>query len=734
MANIPIVKIGADFSKFSSFITKYKAFKKDASKPQEIGFKIDKNAIALLKNIATDLRVISQIQMGIISKSKRFQDVFKHIQGQHPIINGSAVATSDNKEDKKNISGISNLIRKLGSSIKSLSVTGVKSGTMLAARAIPQPVKEKWGDFSNRFSSAVKKIRSNPIVSKGSTAFLDAIKKLTFTMSKLTMFSMRAGASVLGGGLGTLLKGLKSIPIIGGLALGAVTGSLFGIGGAASRATELRSQSRNVGMTTGQTLAGKNVLSPYIDFQGWAQQITQEKTDIRKSNMFPMLGVGQNTSTSDILVAKMKKAAEIGRAYQGQSDLIGSDPFLKMMGIPAADALRLGSYKEKELNSKLADYQKQSKTLNRDDSTSKRLQDLNTNLANTSDLIKNKFATAIAAIAPQIEKLGNFFQGLLEKAFDPKIFKNIIDFTQNSIKKVTEWTKNFDGFGSIFKLLGTVFSDYLLTPLSKIFKDNLIDPMCRAFKDNLIEPLKNIFRDYLITPFGNLLRKLWPFGNDSNGGIQKTSYGGLGLDRLPLVQQADYTPLVQQPGWKTLPGSVANDNNPMSEYAKGRYLDAVNKRIGLPQGFMEAIRKVESNNNDLAKNPKSTAAGAFQMTKAAQKDYGVKNPYDFYDNAQGASRYIDHAHRMFGKDYRKDAVAYHMGIGGFQEHLKQYGAKWEAKLPEKEKEYLNKVERALGQVQRQQQQQQQQKVDININNNTGGSATVNTKMAGTRYF
>lgn len=734
MANIPIVKIGADFSKFSSFITKYKAFKKDASKPQEIGFKIDKNAIALLKNIATDLRVISQIQMGIISKSKRFQDVFKHIQGQHPIINGSAVATSDNKEDKKNISGISNLIRKLGSSIKSLSVTGVKRGTMLAARAIPQPVKEKWGAFSNRFSSAVKKIRSNPIVSKGSTAFLDAIKKLTFTMSKLTMFSMRAGASVLGGGLGTLLKGLKSIPIIGGLALGAVTGSLFGIGGAASRATELRSQSRNVGMTTGQTLAGKNVLSPYIDFQGWAQQITQEKTDIRKSNMFPMLGVGQNASTSDILVAKMKKAAEIGRAYQGQSDLIGSDPFLKMMGVSGTEALSLGSLNEKELNSKIADYQKQSKTLNRDDSTSKRLQDLNTNLANTSDLIKNKFATAIAAIAPQIEKLGNFFQGLLEKAFDPKIFKNIIDFTQNSIKKVTEWTKNFDGFGSIFKLLGTVFSDYLLTPLSKIFKDNLIDPMCRAFKDNLIEPLKNIFRDYLITPFGNLLRKLWPFGNDSNGGIQKTSYGGLGLDRLPLVQQADYTPLVQQPGWKTLPGSVANDNNPMSEYAKGRYLDAVNKRIGLPQGFMEAIRKVESSNNDLAKNPTSSASGPFGQTKAMRQDYGVQNPYDFYDAAQGEERYITKAHRMFGGDYRKDIVAQYKGINGLENHLKKYGANWEANLSPKEKEYLNKVERALGQVQR--QQQQQQKVDININNNTGGSATVNTKMVATRtrYF
>ncbi|MDI2113075.1 transglycosylase SLT domain-containing protein [Commensalibacter nepenthis] len=703
MANIPIVKIGTDFTSFSKFTKNFSNFKKQTAKPQNIGFNVDKSSMAVLKSIASDLRVISQIQMGIISKSKRFRDVFESVKLQNPVIDGTAT----DKTDQKKISNFSNAVSKIAQFLKSVSASGVKRSLAFGARAIPQPVKDKWGVFSNRVSDVSKRIKENPLVAKSSAVFVDAIKKLTSVMAKLTAFSIRTGGTVLGSGIGKLFGALKAIPIVGGLALGAVTGSLFGIGGATNRATGLRTQARNTGLTTGQVLAGKNVLDPYIDFNGWAQQIAQEKTSINSANIFQQLGVGQNASTSDILVAKMRKAAEIARGLmaQGKGNLLDSDPFLKQWGIPAVDAQALGRLSPKELEQDvIGGFEKQSKNLNQDDSTSKKLQDLNTNLGITSDLIKNKFAAAIATIAPQIEKLASFFQNLLNNIFDPKTFKNISDLFQGGAKKLGEFLKDFNGIGSLFGILKGIFGDYLIKPLAKLIKDSLIDPLIKALSEKIITPLTNLFRN------------LNPFGNGGNPSIQKTAY-----------ETRDFGPLLQQPEWKTLPGGIANDNKSSSEWKKNQYLDNLNQKIGLPPKFFQALRQLESSNNDLAKNPGSSAAGAFQLTKATQKDYGVKNPYNFYESATGAGRYIDDAQHMFD-NYRKSIVSYHMGKNGADKFFKRYGANWEANLKPQDKEYLRKFEQILIQLQRQQPQQ----VDININNNTATSPVVNAGMASKR--
>ncbi|CAI3954257.1 unnamed protein product [Commensalibacter communis] len=702
MANIPIVKIGTDFKSFSKFTKSFSNFKKQAEKPQNIGFKVDKSSITLLKTIAGDLRVISQIQMGIISKSKRFRDVFESVKLQNPVIDGTAT----DKTDQKKISNFSNVVSKIAQSLKSVSVSGFKRSLAFGARAIPQPVKDKWGVFSHKVSSVSKRIKENPLVAKSSAVFVDAIKKLTSVMAKLTAFSIRTGGSVLGSGIGKLFGALKAIPIVGGLALGAVTGSLFGIGGATNRATGLRTQARNTGLSTGQVLAGKNVLDPYIDFNGWAQQIAQEKTSINSANIFQQLGVGQNASTSDILVAKMRKAAEIAKEYdsQGHGNLLDSNPFLKQFGISAVDAQALGKLSPKELEQKIAQYQKQSNNLNQDDSTNKKLQDLNTNLAITSDLIKNKFAASIATIAPQIEKLATFFQNLLNNIFDPKTFKNISDLFQGGAKKLGEFLKDFNGIGSLFGILKGIFTDYLLAPLGKLIKEYMI------------EPLKDVLTQFLIVPLTNLFISLNPFGGGGNPSIQKTAY-----------KTQDFGPLLQQPEWKTLPGGIANDNKSSGEWKKNQYLNWANQKRGLPSKFFQALRQLESGGNDLAENSKSSAKGAFQMTKAARKDFKVNNPFNFYESADGAGRYIDEAHRRF-KDIRKDIVSYHWGMGNLEKHTKQYGANWEANLPKSEKEYLRKFEQILIQLQRQQPQQ----VDININNNTAASPVVNAGMASKR--
>ena len=137
---------------------------------------------------------------------------------------------------------------------------------------------------------------------------------------------------------------------------------------------------------------------------------------------------------------------------------------------------------------------------------------------------------------------------------------------------------------------------------------------------------------------------------------------------------------------------------------------------------MQAIRWKESGGNDFAVNRSSTAMGAFQMTAAARKDYGVKNPFDFYDSATGARRDIQHLMEVF-KNPRKAVVAYNWGEGNMAKYLRRQHGNWENNLPAPQHKYLNDIDRYLKNY------QDPQNIHLNVNNNTGGSTSVNARMA-----
>lgn len=62
------------------------------------------------------------------------------------------------------------------------------------------------------------------------------------------------------------------------------------------------------------------------------------------------------------------------------------------------------------------------------------------------------------------------------------------------------------------------------------------------------------------------------------------------------------------------------------------------RRYGLPQGYLVPVRRVESAGGRNVYNPKSGAAGDFQFIPRTARAYGLTNPYDPVASAEAAAR------------------------------------------------------------------------------------------------
>lgn len=84
-----------------------------------------------------------------------------------------------------------------------------------------------------------------------------------------------------------------------------------------------------------------------------------------------------------------------------------------------------------------------------------------------------------------------------------------------------------------------------------------------------------------------------------------------------------------------------------------------------------AIYEIESGRNPLAKNPKSTASGAFQLLKSMQKSLGVKDPFDIEDNYIGYKKLRAENEARFGDDPELLYAAHYLGAPVLDKVLKK---------------------------------------------------------------
>lgn len=119
--------------------------------------------------------------------------------------------------------------------------------------------------------------------------------------------------------------------------------------------------------------------------------------------------------------------------------------------------------------------------------------------------------------------------------------------------------------------------------------------------------------------------------------------------------------------------------------ARQAHLAALERKYGLPPGWLDRVWKKESNRGDPRfMRSKAGAEGHFQFMPDAAKDYGLKNPYDFNESADAAARYFANLSKKYKGDPAKMAAGYNWGPG----NVDKYGL---GKAPAETRGYIDAV-------------------------------------------
>lgn len=116
-------------------------------------------------------------------------------------------------------------------------------------------------------------------------------------------------------------------------------------------------------------------------------------------------------------------------------------------------------------------------------------------------------------------------------------------------------------------------------------------------------------------------------------------------------------------------------------------LDARERRAGLPAGFMTAVLAKESAGDPEAESP-AGAQGLFQFMPGTAKRFGI-DPYDPFQAADGAERYLSMLYKRYDGDARKALAGYNWGEGNVDK-------KGLTSLPRETFAYITNVLSALG--------------------------------------
>lgn len=157
-------------------------------------------------------------------------------------------------------------------------------------------------------------------------------------------------------------------------------------------------------------------------------------------------------------------------------------------------------------------------------------------------------------------------------------------------------------------------------------------------------------------------------------------------------------------------GAFISDKKPEQKQNTGisdkqKYLSGLEKKYGLPSGLLDSVWQQESGRGANRYNAKSGAEGDFQFVKKTQKEFNLKNPYDFYESGDAAARKLKSELMHYNNDLKMALSAYNFGEG----NLAKTGY---LGVPEETRKYRKEI------FERMEHNTINQKVDIHINSNS----------------
>ena len=143
--------------------------------------------------------------------------------------------------------------------------------------------------------------------------------------------------------------------------------------------------------------------------------------------------------------------------------------------------------------------------------------------------------------------------------------------------------------------------------------------------------------------------------------------------------------------------------NPSQDQGR-EFLSKMDAKYGLPSGTMyETWRKESSygkNNVGPITSNGQRALGPFQMMPGTQKEYGVNNPFDFFEAGEAMAKKKAGLLKYYKGDVQKAEAAYNWGEGNLNkaiEKASKSGGDWRDELPKETRGYIGSSNNQGGQ-------------------------------------
>jgi len=485
---------------------------------------------------------------------------------------------------------------------------------------------------------------------------------------------------------------------LGAIGVGLGAGALFGIDRLAESAVGNQRQARGLGLTTGQFRAfSTDVASRGYSDEATLAKISDAKNDyVGRAYLAQATGLtmneimGTDAGTLAVRLA-MKEHALWNSTAPEQRPTLAQLPSFQYLGQGTEQFQRNGAASPAELQSALANYQRDSKNLNISNKDTDALYSFSRRLTLAGQDLETYFTSKLAQLGP---KLGDFITNLEN---DAKILLDEV-LTPDNLKKVGESLKDFaqylgsDDFRKTLREVGedikTFGSDVMA--VAKFIADLLPDKY--KLPEEQIDPNSKI------DPYSSAYMKSNPYNFS-----QDVHRGWFGDWKEPIYQGPYY--------------NFLNPNNP--DYGKyASTLKGLEGQYGLQSGLLNSVEFAESAGVQNSVSPKG-AKGPFQFTDATAKDYGITDPYDFGQSSKGAAQYLSNLSRHYRGDIRKELAAYNWGPGNVDADIVAHRGDWEKYAPTETKAYIDRVLKLLA-------KNQAQGTKVTVINKPGTNVSVST--------
>lgn len=562
----------------------------------------------------------------------------------------------------------------------------------------------------------------------------------------------KAAASNIIGAAQALVKWSGVATAVSGL-LGA--GGLYGIDRLAASVTSGRRTAAGLGVTYGQQQAFGLNFGRYVDPSAVLGNVTTGLFDVTSPQYVALLRAGVSPqmlargNSADIGSELLRKIPGLfGGVPANQRGTLADVYGYSQLGIGVEDINRYLNASPAERERQQEAYRRDASGLNLTTDQQRAWNDLATQLTRAAKQIENTFVTALGPLIPQLEKLSAAVSESIKILLGSDGFRRLMDDIAAGLKEFASYIGS-PNFRDDVRTFATDIEIIARKTAAALKWLGIIPDSAPAGASGGDEKTgKDITTGGGVSNY-SASRSFALLGGGlgaAYAGLPGAAIGagiGAGLGKSidatgkaitdvpgPVVDPGigyvpDYSGAApKKPKITDVPGPAVDRGTAYDpDYSGNIHKEAFRTfegDYGLPRGLLWKLEDTESSHRADAVS-KRGALGSFQFMPETAQQYGVDDPFNRLQSAQGAARYLRHLVDEFKGDLAKAVAAYNWGEGNVARDVATHGRSWREHLPA---ETQREVDRVVGPTAPIRNMTPKPRPLIEIRNNTGGSAVI----------